>query len=66
MRNTAAIGTISGAAQALAMAVSLSGVEAWMRVASLAVGIAVGILTGMVMWKRWKQKQIREWDDDGE
>ncbi len=54
--NPIVLGIIGSATPIAASAVSLATVIAWLQVASLTVGIAVGILTLVVMWKRMRRE----------
>lgn len=48
------IGTVTSFAS---IAVSLSDVEAWLRVLSLCIGCAVGIATFISIVRKWKQNK---------
>lgn len=52
------------AAPTAGYAVSLSTAEAWLRIGSLAVGIAVGMLSAvsicLTIRRKWRQKRLEE------
>jgi 4-amino-4-deoxy-L-arabinose transferase-like glycosyltransferase len=59
-------GSVGVISPLLGASVSLSAVEAWLRVTSLAVGIAVGVVTILMLlrpwWKERQERLRRPWE----
>ena len=56
MRSDLIKGIVGVSSVALGSAVSLQTVEVWLRIASLVVGLVVGILSAVSILRKWKAK----------
>lgn len=64
MKETIQKGILGVVAPTAGYAVSVSAVEAWLRIGSLAVGIAVGVLSAvsisLTIRRKWRQNRLEE------
>lgn len=67
IREKLGTGVVGVVSPLLGAKVSLSTVEAWLRVTSLVVGIGVGLVTILMLLRPWWQerqaKRLRPWDN---